>query len=175
MNNILIDGFMIVLLLMAIVFCWRLNKRLQGMKQIGGDLQPFLRHFSTYIGKISQQIDTLREAADQGHNGLSEKIPRAASLKDDLDILLEHSEKISTRLDILIGKAQQIEKRLHQTVELATRGRYQPLSSPTTHGYGEQDSVQPIHHQPEQEPQVHSFVRDFPIDRNLLSTLRGLR
>ena len=122
MSNLLLDGFMLVLLFMAIVFCWRLNKRLQNMRQMGAQMAPFMKSFSGYVNQISQDIETLRQTAEVSHKDLGEKIPQALSLKDDFDILLEHSEKIAARLDQIIEKAQLTEQHLQQTVQTATKG-----------------------------------------------------
>jgi hypothetical protein len=122
MSNLLLDAFMLVLLFMAILFCWRLNKRLQGMRQMGAQMAPFMKNFSGYVNQISKDIETLKETAEISHKDLSEKIPQALSLKDDFDILLEHSEKIAARLDQIIEKAQIAEQHLQQTVQTVTKG-----------------------------------------------------
>lgn len=196
MNNILLDGFMVTLLFMAIIFCWRLNKRLMGMKQMGAQLTPFVRNFSSYLTQISQSIDKLKETADVGHKGLSEQIPQAMSLKDDFDILLEHSDKIAKRLDQIIEKAQQTEKLLQQAVQAATRGNpgafqtaelmkrtptlsvsktpYEPSQArrEQTRNFSDEDFIEePL--SPEAQDKTNS--REFAIDRGLMSVLRGMR
>jgi hypothetical protein len=127
MSNLLLDGLMLILLFMAILFCWRLNKRLQGMRQMGAQMAPFMKNFSGYVSQISQNINTLKHAAEISQKDLGESIPKALALKDDFDILLEHSEKIAARLDQIIEKAQLIEKNLEQTVQTAIKG-YTPAA-----------------------------------------------
>ncbi len=195
MNNILLDGFMVTLLFMAIIFCWRLNKRLMGMKQMGTQLTPFIRNFSSYLTQITQSIDKLKETSEIGHKGLSEQIPQALSLKDDFDILLEHSDKIAKRLDQVIEKAQQTEKLLQQTLQMATRSHpgafpSEPIkrtpslsASKTTYesasvrkeqekNFSEEDFIdEPLRN----ESNGKTNSREFAIDRGLMSVLRGMR
>lgn len=180
---------------MAIIFCWRLNKRLMGMKQMGAQLTPFIRNFSSYLTQISQSIDKLKETADVGHKSLSEQIPQAMSLKDDFDILLEHSDKIAKRLDQVIEKAQQTEKLLQQAVQMATRGnpgafqsetekKSSPLSVSKAPYEPSQMRREPMKSFTEedfvddrlpQEAQNKTNSREFAIDRGLMSVLRGMR
>ena len=195
MNNILLDGFMVTLLFMAIIFCWRLNNRLMGMKQMGAQLTPFVRNFSSYLTQISQSIDKLKETADVGQKGLTEQIPQAMALKDDFDILLEHSDKIAKRLDQIIEKAQQTEKLLQQAVQMASRGNPGAFAEPSmkktptlsvsktpydpsqarreqTKNFTDEDFADEV---PSHEVQSKTNSREFAIDRGLMSVLRGMR
>jgi hypothetical protein len=120
MQTLIVDIFMISLLFMAIIFCWRLNVRLKHMRTMGEDLSPFMRNLSVYLGNISTTIDKLRQVAEIGDSSLNEKIPTAMALKEDFDILLEHSEKMAQRLDEVIDKARQMDRQLHHTLQLAS-------------------------------------------------------
>jgi hypothetical protein len=56
----LLDGLMVGLLISAIIFCWRLNARLQKMRQMGQELTPFMKNMAAYVTQISQTIDKLK-------------------------------------------------------------------------------------------------------------------
>ncbi len=160
------------------------------MKQMGAQLTPFIRSFSSYLTQISQNIDKLKETTETGRKELSEQIPQAMSLKDDFDILLEHSDKIARRLDQIIEKAQQVEKHLQQTVQMANRGNpntfrsdkkaptsetaYKPpyVSKEQKKKIGEEDFIdEPFSH----EMPSKNNSSEFAIDRGLMSVLRGMR
>ena len=123
MTNLFFDVLIAVLLVMAIVFCLRLNGRLKSMRQMGAELTPFMKNMSGYLGQISQSIDKLKQVADLGNQGLNEHIPVAINLKDDFDLLLEHSDKMARRLDEVIEKAREMEQRLQQTVRVSEGAR----------------------------------------------------
>ncbi len=124
MTSMLFDIFMASLLGMAIIFCWRLNIRLQSMRKMGADLSPFMKNLAGYLQQISGTIDKLKYIADTSHRGLNEQIPAATALKDDFDILLEHSEKMARRLDEVIEKAQQMDRQLQHTLTLVEKSHY---------------------------------------------------
>jgi hypothetical protein len=124
MTNMLFDIFIASLLGMAIIFCWRLNVRLQSMRKMGADLSPFMKNLASYLHHISGTIDKLKYIADTSHRGLNEQIPAATALKDDFDILLEHSEKMARRLDEVIENAQQMDRQLQHTLTLVEKSRH---------------------------------------------------
>lgn len=119
MMSYLTDGLIVSLLIMAILFCWRLNRRLQHMREMSEDLSPFMKNLAIYVTNISTSIDKLKQVAQIGEQSLSTHIPKATLLKDDFDILLEHSEKIANRLDEVIEKARQMDHQLHHTLQIA--------------------------------------------------------
>ncbi len=124
MTSMLFDIFMASLLGMAIIFCWRLNVRLQSMRKMGADLSPFMKNLANYLHHISGTIDKMKYIADTSHRGLNEQIPAATALKDDFDILLEHSDKMARRLDEVIEKAQQMDRQLQHTLTLVEKSRH---------------------------------------------------
>ncbi|MES2252318.1 MAG: hypothetical protein V4482_01365 [Pseudomonadota bacterium] len=123
MLNLFFDVIMVGLLLAAIVFCLKLSGRLKTMRDLGAELSPFMKNMSGYLGQISNSIDTLKKVADLGNQGLNEHIPVAINLKEDFDLLLEHSDKMAKRLDEIIEKAREMDQRLQQTVRIAEGAR----------------------------------------------------
>lgn len=118
MMNFVFDVFLVVLLVAAIVFCWRLNGRIQSMRQMGAELSPFMKNMTSYLSQITQSIDKLKQVADLGNQGLNEHIPVAINLKDDFDILLEYSDKMARRLDEAIEKAREMDQQLQKTMHV---------------------------------------------------------
>ncbi len=118
MMNYLPDLLIISLLIMAIIFCIKLNKRLKTMREMGEDLSPFMKNLSLYLQNISSSIDKLKTVADISEKGLNHSLPAAKALKDDFDILLEHADKIAARLDDVIEKARAMDHQLHHTMQL---------------------------------------------------------
>jgi hypothetical protein len=158
MTNILFDILMIGLLVVAIIFCYRLNVRLNTMKEMGTELSPFMKYMSDYLGQISQSIDKLKQVADVSKQGLNENIPLAINLKDDFDLLLEHSEKMLKRLDEVIDKARAVDQRLQQTMRIveSSRSKDQFVES-VGQKFAEQKPA---------EPPRQSSVQEEPFEKN---------
>ena len=123
MMKLFFDGTLVGLLIIAIIFCWRLNIRLKAMRQMGTELSPFMKSMSACLGQISQSIDKLKHVADLGNHGLNENIPVAINLKDDFDLLLDYSDKMARRLDEVIERAREMDQQLQQTLRIAEGSR----------------------------------------------------
>jgi len=148
MLNLFFDIIMIGLLLAAILFGLKLSGRLKTMRDLGAELSPFMKNMSGYLGQISNSIDALKKVADLGNQGLNEHIPVAINLKEDFDLLLEHSDKMAKRLDEIIEKAREMDQRLQQTVRVAEGARVLDRSAEPVF---QRDSVRPTH-SPQQRP-----------------------
>jgi hypothetical protein len=117
----LIDIVMIVLLILAIAFCWNLNNRMNNVKEMGKDILPSVKTLSGVISKISEHLDLLKSHTKKAEGLLTQDIPVAKQLKDDLEILLEYSESSAKNLEILIDKAKQTEIDLREIHEIVVR------------------------------------------------------
>jgi hypothetical protein len=160
MMKLFFDGTLVGLLIVAIIFCWRLNTRLQAMRQMGTELSPFMKSMSGCLGQISQSIDKLKQVADLGNQGLNENIPVAINLKDDFDLLLDYSDKMARRLDEVIERAREMDQQLQQTLRVAEGSRlHDRRSDPTA--------------QRKMDPQQQSFQHQEPFTKDSLAGERA--
>lgn len=126
MSMLVMDVLVVALLMMAILFCWRLNGRIQNMKQVGQEFKPFIKNLSSYLTQITGQIDKLREATDISHKTLGQQLPKGMRLKDDFDVIFDHGEKLAQRLDSVLEKAYRVERQLN---EILYRSAKEPTQS----------------------------------------------
>lgn len=120
-QTFLLDTAMILLLGMAIIFCWRLNGRMNSMKIMGRDILPAVEKLSGFITGITDQIDVLRAQSRKTQSMLSNDIPKAKALKEDLDVVLEYSENSSRNLETLIEQAKKTEIELREIHEIISK------------------------------------------------------
>lgn len=195
MNLFLMDAMMVGLLIMAIAFCWRLNGRLQNIRDMGKEIRPFLSGLGSYMTQISQYIEKLRETSEATHKGLGQQLPQAIQLKDDFDFMLDHGEQLAQRLEKILERAHVTERQLNEIVQRTQRHKPENFAQ----AMREEERTPPVaaHMQPlpPQAPQQHAYLakvpapqqapqmtREAPVyqnpkmdERNITSLLRGLR
>ncbi|MBY0463021.1 MAG: hypothetical protein K2Q34_07555 [Alphaproteobacteria bacterium] len=166
MTNLLLDGLIMSFFIMAIIFCWHLNKRIHEIKKLGARTTPFANSFSRSIAHVTKELNKLKEASEKGQD--------AEIVRRDFEELIHQSESIMIRLDQLIVKAQKAEHVLKESSFIAPKNdifsseSYLEDSTKKTPFL----SLTP----PEQsEPKLFSKAPDLSMDRNLMTVLRGIR
>lgn len=113
----LLDSIMICLLLFAVAFCWRLNHRLTSLKSMGLTLTPALQSFNRLVEKLNEAIHQIKTQTLSTKQLLDKDIPKAVSIKEDLELLLEYCETASNRLETLMEQARSSECDLSEVLE----------------------------------------------------------
>jgi len=108
-ETFLLDSIMILLLFCAIGFCWRLNIRLNSLKNISASVTPAIQVFNSIVEKVSLGIQQMKEQTQKTKTLLTTDVPKAQNLKEDLELLLEYAETSTNRLERLIEEAHQTE------------------------------------------------------------------
>ncbi|MDP3371447.1 MAG: hypothetical protein Q8S21_00925 [Candidatus Paracaedibacteraceae bacterium] len=80
---------------------------------------PVLKNVEGRIAQISYTTERLKMIADTTNYGTKDQIPLAINLKDDLNILLEYSDKIAKRLDEVLEKARDIDIKVQKYLGVA--------------------------------------------------------
>ncbi|HCU06942.1 MAG TPA: hypothetical protein DIC42_05130 [Holosporales bacterium] len=111
-QTFLLDSIMILLLFCAIGFCWRLNIRLNSLKNISASVTPAIHGFNSIVEKVTLGIQQLKEQTQKTKSLLTTDVPKAQNLKEDLELLLEYAENSSNRLERLVEEAHQTESEI---------------------------------------------------------------
>lgn len=167
MTNLLLDGLIMSFFIMAIIFCWHLNRRILEIKKMGAKTAPFATSFSRSIAHITKELNRLKEVSENGQD--------AEITKRDFEELINQSELIMNRLEQLIEKAQKVESVLKESsFELSKNER------PSLPAYKEEEYTRRtpfLSHKPALPPEPKLFFKppELSMDRNLMSVLRGVR
>jgi hypothetical protein len=180
MGMLVMDSLVVMLLIMAIVFCWRLNGRVQNMKQVGQEFKPFVKNLSSYLSQITGQIDKLRETTEVSHKTLGQQLPQGMRLKDDFDVMLDHGEKLAQRLDDVLEKAYRVERQLNEILyrsakeptqgfakEVQAFTRDAPAPTPPAQQVNHETSRPIAHHTPPSREELHAYRATRPYVQDL--------
>lgn len=92
---LLIDIIVIALLGATIYFAFRLDRRLQGMRNVQHELATVIRELNTAAARAEAGIQGLKMAAQVSGAQLEEKIAAAKHAGDEIAILLKTTERLT--------------------------------------------------------------------------------
>lgn len=92
------DGVVSILLLVAIYYCWKLNKYLTVIRDSKSELAQTIYEFTEATNKAQKSIIDLKNASHIIADKLQVKIEKAEFMADDLAYLIERANKTSHKL-----------------------------------------------------------------------------
>ncbi len=98
MIGLITDGILCALLLVTLLFAWRLNQRLTDMREGQGDLQTLVKALNEAVEKANTSIVNLRLAAREADEILARKLDGARAMTDELSIMTETGDRLAGRL-----------------------------------------------------------------------------
>ncbi len=97
---------LLALLLAAIPFAWRLDRRLAALRLAGGGFEEGARGIAAATEAAEAALARLRATAEQSGRMVAERSATAERLRDDLAFLVERAELLADRLDALVREAR---------------------------------------------------------------------
>ena len=108
MYAVLIDVSVMLLLLLTIVFCWRLNNKITELKSGRRDLLELVKALDSAIIKTNSNIAELRSMSQNSTAGLNALVTMAKTNINDLNFINETANKLADRLEKNISDARSI-------------------------------------------------------------------
>lgn len=116
--TLLLDIAIALLLVAALVFCARFNRKLDTARRDWATLEPLAANFQEATARVEEGIGRLKVSTE----ALSAESERAQTLIDDLRYLIERAETAATRLEVGIRASRSQEAALPRA-RPATRPR----------------------------------------------------
>lgn len=111
------DVLIIVLLAVTTVYCWRLTRSLNLIRDAKGEMAQLIRQFSEATENARQSVDDLKISAKKVSEQLQAKVDKAGFLADDLTFLIDKANKIADTLERgLTGRANEYEREISSRV-----------------------------------------------------------
>lgn len=103
---LVLDVTIAVLLMLTIVYCWKLNRRIGSLQKDKKSLAEFIRNFDRSIVRAEANIADLKDLSQKSAHQMDEKNKKAQMLIDDMAFLSERCTKISDNLEKLVSQAR---------------------------------------------------------------------
>lgn len=103
MTAIIIDmalnAAMACLLVVTIVYCFKLNKRIRVLQDSKNEFAKLIEQFDATIVKAQSSVDELQTAAFKVNEELNSRLDKANFLADDLAFMIEKGGKLADRME----------------------------------------------------------------------------
>ncbi len=102
----LLQGMLLLLLVAAIPFAWRLEKQLGALRRDRPALEAGAADFGEATRQAEAALARLRATAEGAGRAVAEKVAVAEPLREDLKFLIERAESLADRLEGLVRVAR---------------------------------------------------------------------
>ncbi len=116
------------LLIITILYCWSLNKRIQVLQDGRGDLARLLKHFDESTMRASDSIASLQAASRKLGETVQNRIDKANLVADDLMFLVERAAKLSDQLEAGLAARKAADAALHTNLRPAAPAQPKPAA-----------------------------------------------
>lgn len=97
--SMMLDMMMAGLLLATIIYCLRLNKRIQVLQDSKSELARIIREFDESTTRATQNISEIHAATDRISENIQLKIDKANFIVNDLDVMIERAGKMTGKAE----------------------------------------------------------------------------
>ena len=122
--SLIIDILVILLLIITIVNCMFLMRKLAKLRSAQSELRSIITNFSESIAKAEQGVVALKKAGEDAalfldekierrHRDLVKQISKASELANDLDYMTNSGNKLTKRLEGLFTKLGSVHENEH--------------------------------------------------------------
>jgi len=98
----LLDYVIASLLVMTVLYCWKLSRKIALLHASKHELNQFIEDFNQAIERAEHNIVQLKEAGEEADLHLKDHVNKARFLANDLSFLMEKGENTADRLEHLI-------------------------------------------------------------------------
>ena len=100
--DLIIEIFLTVLLCVAIVYGFILNRKLIELKKGQQGLEKLANNFAQSTGKAEASVTQLKVATSSASKFLDEASTKAVSIREDLMFLIDRGDKLADNLEVAI-------------------------------------------------------------------------
>jgi chromosome segregation ATPase len=104
--GLLIDVFGAILLIVVIVYAFRLNRSLSALKSNKAELDGLITTFTNSTNRAEASVARLKASATETATALQTSVSKAQELRDDLAFMTDRAEELANRLESAISSAR---------------------------------------------------------------------
>lgn len=97
--SLFLDGMMVLLLVLTIYYCWRLNVRIRVLQDSKSELARIITQFDESTRRATRGVAEIHEVTSRIAENIQHKIDKANYLADDLQFMIEKGNKMAEKLD----------------------------------------------------------------------------
>jgi hypothetical protein len=133
---IIMDGIVALLLLAAIGYCLKLNKKIVELQTMRNELVQLIGSFTDVMQRAEHNIVVLRNSVKESQH-LDSTITRAQILANELSSVIESGKTVEENLSGFLARAQQMTANIRQQTTAINNGRYKMDSARASDNTGD--------------------------------------
>ncbi len=103
--EIVLETIVAILLIVTVVYCYVLNKRLATLRNSQDEMKQLLNDFAVAMQKAEISVAELRNASLEIGDKLNARVTAARALSDELNVMVNSGEDLANRLEHgLVGR-----------------------------------------------------------------------
>lgn len=130
--GLILDGVIAILLLTTISYCWKLNSRINLLRQGRQEMNQFLVDFNHSIQRAEWNIGELKQHTETADETLRAQLDKAKILNNDLSFLIDRAENIADVLEQYIKHTRNLQRSLMEEMQQSSAPRPAAARRPAT-------------------------------------------
>ena len=104
--GLILDVLFAGLLVAALVYMARLNRRLDALRAGREEFEALLKRFTAATEQAQANVGAMKAAAESTGKGLQEEIDQARGLREDLAFLADRANTLADQLEVAIARSR---------------------------------------------------------------------
>ena len=109
--ELILNSVVLILLCLAIAYCWKLNKKIQDLQNSRGDIKNLIKSLDASINGANNNIAEFKKLTNRSIIEMSDYIKQSEELSGDLSFLIERANSSADELELKIKKASALSKK----------------------------------------------------------------
>ncbi len=109
--ELVLNSVVLILLCLAIAYCWKLNRKIQDLQNSRGDIKNLIKSLDASINGANNNIAEFKELTNRSIIEMSNYIKQSEELSGDLSFLIERANSSADLLELKIKKASALSKK----------------------------------------------------------------
>jgi hypothetical protein len=141
MISLLLDGVLIVLLVVGIVYAVKLHRQLAILRSSHAAMERFVVDFNGTVVRAESSIKGLKQAARSSGDDLEQLIEKAQKIIDEMTFMMESADQIADRLSAVASSSTLVAS---PAAAVATPSAAPKTAPPDATSAAEQDLLQAL-------------------------------
>ena len=108
--ELILNSIVLILLCLAIAYCWKLNGKIQDLQNSRGDIKSLIKSLDSSINGANNSISELKILTNETIVEMSGYIKQSEELSSDLSFLIERANKLANELESNIKVTSKLSK-----------------------------------------------------------------
>lgn len=108
--ELILNSVVLILLCLAIAYCWKLNGKIQHLQNSRGDIKFLIKNLDSSINGANNSVSELKVLTNKTMLEMADYIKQSEELSNDLSFLIEKATKLADDLELKTQTTSKLNK-----------------------------------------------------------------